>query len=369
VITCAASPCGRLSRSPWRVVTSATTTGTPSPWGSRPVGDPVVRLRCTCRARRRPPTHLLDHPRWAAFRATEVVPTHGFTPGHGTAPVTDVIPAGAHFHHWRLGFKQSSLGHIVRALRHPGLDASSRSPLSRHALVPDGFPLQVSRATHEPPSESIPAARGIQRSASRRTPAVRLSPQRALHVSCQAVRRWCGCRFRSPAGRRHHVGYVVDTCLLRATHRWEATCHPPPEDSLGLHPPNRPVDQVHRTAPVFTGASSDLAVPSLADTLPPFPMYAALPRSEYYGGSAPSAPSAGIAPIHHLSPLAEAPCPTASTAPTGSTSAPHDPEPQADLSSRLQSAARHPVRPRPALRGAGRRLGPPRQRGLDGRDH
>jgi hypothetical protein len=96
-------------------------------------------------------------------------------PGHGAAPVTDVIPAGAHFHHWRLGFKQSSLGHIVRVLRHPDLDASSRSPLPRHALVPDGFPLQVSRATHEPPSESIPAARGIQRSASRRTPDVRVS--------------------------------------------------------------------------------------------------------------------------------------------------------------------------------------------------
>jgi hypothetical protein len=37
--------------------------------------------------------------------------------------------------------------------------------------------------------------------------------------------------------------------------------------------------------------------PSLTDTLPPFPMYAAFPRSEYYGGSAPSAPSAGVAPI------------------------------------------------------------------------
>jgi len=44
----------------------------------------------------------------------------------------------------------------------------------------------------------------------------------------------------------------------------------------------------------------------LSDTLPPFPVYAALPRSEYYGDSVPSAPSAGIAPIRRLSPLAEA---------------------------------------------------------------
>jgi len=35
-------------------------------------------------------------------------------------------------------------------------------------------------------------------------------------------------------------------------------------------------------------------------------MFAALPRSEYYGDSAPPAPSAGIAPIRHLSPLVEA---------------------------------------------------------------
>ena len=51
------------------------------------------------------------------------------------------------------------------------------------------------------------------------------------------------------------------------------------------------------TAPVFTGASSDIASPSLTDTLPSFPMYAAFPRPEYYDGSAPPAPSAGIAPI------------------------------------------------------------------------
>jgi len=35
----------------------------------------------------------------------------------------------------------------------------------------------------------------------------------------------------------------------------------------------------------------------LTDTLPPFPMHAAFPRPEYYGGSAPPAPSAGVAPI------------------------------------------------------------------------
>ncbi len=41
-LTCPPSPCGRLSRPP-------TTTGTPSPWGSPPVGDPAFRARTTLR--------------------------------------------------------------------------------------------------------------------------------------------------------------------------------------------------------------------------------------------------------------------------------------------------------------------------------
>src|SRR5436853_1997290 len=57
-----------------------TTVGTPSPWGSRPVDDPVVRLRCTYRARRRPPTHPLNPPRWRTPHATEVARSHGSCP-------------------------------------------------------------------------------------------------------------------------------------------------------------------------------------------------------------------------------------------------------------------------------------------------
>src|SRR5215472_3238770 len=70
-------------------------------------------------------------------------------PGHDTAPVPGVVPAGAHSHRWRLGFKQSSLGHIARASRHPVLDASRRPSLPWHALVPLRFPLQVNQATQE----------------------------------------------------------------------------------------------------------------------------------------------------------------------------------------------------------------------------
>src|SRR5918911_1949852 len=38
-------PVLRLSRIPWPVVTPATTTDTPWPWGSRPVGHPEFPLR------------------------------------------------------------------------------------------------------------------------------------------------------------------------------------------------------------------------------------------------------------------------------------------------------------------------------------
>jgi hypothetical protein len=41
-------------------------------------------------------------------------------------------------------------------------------------------------------------------------------------------------------------------------------------------------------APVFTGASSDITVPSCFLSLPSFPMWPALPASEYYDGSAPT---------------------------------------------------------------------------------
>jgi hypothetical protein len=45
----------------------------------------------------------------------EVARSLRFMTGHNAASVTGVVPTGGHLHHWRLGFKQSSLGRIVRA--------------------------------------------------------------------------------------------------------------------------------------------------------------------------------------------------------------------------------------------------------------
>jgi hypothetical protein len=145
----------------------------------------VVRPRHTCRARRRPPTHPLTRPRWTVPHVVEVATAHGFTPSHRVASVSSVIPMDAHIHRRGLDFKQSSLGHIRRVPKRIALDASRRPPRFRHALVPSRFRAAGKPADPGTSLQFLPAARGIQRSASRRTPAVRLSTQRAPHGFCR----------------------------------------------------------------------------------------------------------------------------------------------------------------------------------------
>jgi hypothetical protein len=109
----------------------------------------------------------------------EVASASRFMPEHDVASVSDVVPMGAHSHRWTLGFKQSSLGHIARVVQRAVLDVSGRSLFSWQALVPSRFRVQVSQLTQERSSKFLPTALGIQRSASRRTPCVRLSPHTA----------------------------------------------------------------------------------------------------------------------------------------------------------------------------------------------
>jgi hypothetical protein len=58
------------------------------------------------------------------------------------APALDVVSGNAHFRRWRLGFKQSGLRHITRALRDDTIDAFSMS----HAFPPCCGPLPLSRS-------------------------------------------------------------------------------------------------------------------------------------------------------------------------------------------------------------------------------
>src|ERR1039457_6047869 len=96
------------------------------------------------------------------------------------------------------------------------------------------------------------------------------------------------CFFQAEDGLRDYEVTGVQTCALPISSSSSGS-----PDSSSAH---------SGTAPGFPGASSGITAPPcylslLTGTLPPFPMHAAFPRSEYYGGSAPPAPSAGIAPI------------------------------------------------------------------------
>src|SRR5205814_7953515 len=81
-----------------------------------------------------------------------------------------------------------------------------------------------------------------------------------------------------------------------------------PTVQFGLHPPYRIIRRTLVRPPRGAGIHRRVfghCRPSSLNTLPFFPMHAALPRSEYYNGSAPPAPSAGVAPIPTPFPRAE----------------------------------------------------------------
>ena len=143
----------RLSRPPWQVVTPATTTGTPSPWGSRPFGDPAVRLRCTIE-------HDVGRP---------LIPLAALA---GRCPTPWRLPGlTVHARAWRGRRFQASFRRCVTFTLGIGLQAiqpwpyraglAARRPERLRGahrfpgmLCPLRFRVQVSRATQEPPPSS-----------------------------------------------------------------------------------------------------------------------------------------------------------------------------------------------------------------------
>src|SRR6266508_4206339 len=84
------------------------------------------------------------------------------------------MPEDAHFHPCELGFKQSGLRHITRALRGSTINAFT----TLHAFPPCCCPLAVSRPGEAggpkvSPSEPLLSARVIQRRVRRRNLALR----------------------------------------------------------------------------------------------------------------------------------------------------------------------------------------------------
>src|SRR5262249_22835270 len=79
------------------------------------------------------------------------------------------VAVGVRFHHWGLGFRQSSFRPIARVSRDGTVSVFGWLPLFWHAVVPSGFHLQVSPMTQEHPSEFLLTASGIQLRVPRRT--------------------------------------------------------------------------------------------------------------------------------------------------------------------------------------------------------
>jgi hypothetical protein len=79
------------------------------------------------------------------------------------------VAVGVRFHHWRLGFRQSSFRPITRVLQDHVFSASQHLLLLGHALFPSGFRLQVNPMTQKRPSEFLLTESGIQHYVPRRT--------------------------------------------------------------------------------------------------------------------------------------------------------------------------------------------------------
>src|SRR5262249_30525193 len=144
------------------------------------------------------------------------------------APPPAVVAVSVRFHHWRLGFRQSSFHHIARVLQGATLHAFRWPLLLRHALVPSGFRLQVNRMTQKSPFELLLTASGIQHRVPRRT----LLPHTAMDKKFKALLpppRWSSplhgrARYgpaRAGARRRRSVlggtGGAMDTGVQHAS--------------------------------------------------------------------------------------------------------------------------------------------------------
>ena len=93
------------------------TVRTPSPWASRPVGDPMFHSGGTYRARRRCPMHDLEYPHWASPIVQDVPRAKPVPVAHNGVGVQTCYRRVCSFHRWSLGFGQCGSHHIAQALQ------------------------------------------------------------------------------------------------------------------------------------------------------------------------------------------------------------------------------------------------------------
>ena len=130
-------------------------------------------------AHRRVPTHLFSRPRWSFLIRRECISPR-FMPIQRMTSVSSVLPMGDPFHRSRLGFRQSSFTHSVRAIRRPC--PTTLSDMSRFLsvlLFPLVFTARLADSSGTSPWFLL-SLTGISRSASRRTPCGQLSPHSAF---------------------------------------------------------------------------------------------------------------------------------------------------------------------------------------------
>src|SRR5262249_30276253 len=145
-------PCGRLSR-------PLTTTGTPCPWGSRPVGHLAFRALSTFRTAVGAPFVSLrwlmpPTPRRSAGR-----PDLLWSASRGDTGRQPPCPART-FSGWALGFNQCRLHHTVRISHGHALGGFAHAALLGYAIVPSGFRLQVGPTIQEDALTSSRVTRG-----------------------------------------------------------------------------------------------------------------------------------------------------------------------------------------------------------------
>jgi hypothetical protein len=171
--TCPPSPCGRLSR-------PRTTTGAPSPWGSRPTGDLALPWRCTSeRGLGRPliptPDELRRYPTARACAPRCPKGTYAMASREVS------LVTGLRMGRSGLDFKQSSLGPATRVLRDTG---SLTSPFPASPACSGPPYLSVVSQPDDPGSspESLLSAKGIQHQVARRTTASQPRVRRPLRT-------------------------------------------------------------------------------------------------------------------------------------------------------------------------------------------
>ncbi len=151
------------------VVTPATTTRPPSPWGSHPVGDPtfvaVIRIEHDLGASLISLNALIGHRSWSRR-----LPQYFSSPWQDRHRRRVSFPVDVKFHLLEIGIQA-----IKPSPSHAGLpDAPPLSPGHSHRFPgmlwsPSPFSIRVSHQAHKPPFEFVPAAPGIQQRASWRT--------------------------------------------------------------------------------------------------------------------------------------------------------------------------------------------------------